>query len=227
MFSRVRSIWTQRPVQGVVLTLILLAGCTNIRNDRTRTKVEGTATGAAAGGILGGVIGGVVSLGSPTYIAQGAIIGAQVGGHAGYAYATSVANKKAQYASREAWLDACIAEAKTTTEKSRDYSKLARQIIARQEREIAAVLKKGEIRPESQARAVAMRGQLDTSITNLNVAIQSWDSVLQAHRQVVQRNRQGPQVEMLSQQVDELNRRQVDLRQDLDSFTALRKKLGP
>jgi len=32
---------------------------------------------------------------------------------------------------------------------------------------------------------------------------------------------------MLSQQVDELNRRQDDLRQDLDSFTALRKNLGP
>jgi hypothetical protein len=213
--------------QGVVVMALVLAGCANIHNDRTRTKVEGTAAGAAAGGILGGVIGGVVSGGSPTYIAQGAIIGAQIGGHAGYAYGTSVANKKAQYASQEAWLDACIAEAKTTTEKSRDYSRLARQIIARQQREIAAVLKNGEIRPESRARATAIRGQLDTSITNLSAAIQAWDIVLQAHRKVVQRYRKGSRVVTLGEQADELSQRQDDLRLDLDSFTALRKNLGP
>ena len=227
MFSRIRSLWAQRPAHGIVVTAILLAGCTNIHNDRTRTKVEGTAAGAAAGGILGGVIGGVVSLGSPSYIAQGAVIGAQVGGHMGYAYGTSVANKKAQYASREAWLDACIAEAKSTADRSRNYSHLARQIIARQQREIAAVLNNGEIRPESRERATAIRGRLDASITNLNAAIQTWDSVLQAHRQVVQQNRREMQANMLSQQVNDLNRQQDALRQDLDSFVALRKNLGP
>ncbi len=166
-------------------------------------------------------------MGSPSYIAQGAIIGAQVGGHAGYAYATSVANKKAQYASREAWLDACIAEARTTADKSRNYSRLARQVIARKGREIAVVLKNGEIRPESRARAAEIREQLDTSITNLNGAIQTWDTVLQAHRNVVRENRPGPQVETLNQEVVDLKRRQDDLRQDLDNFTALRKNLGP
>jgi outer membrane murein-binding lipoprotein Lpp len=211
----------------LVAATIMLAGCANIQNDRTRTKVEGTTAGAAAGGILGGVIGGIASLGSPSYIAQGAIIGAQLGGHGGYAYGTSVANKKAQYASREAWLDACIAEAKATGEKSRNYSELARRVIARQRLEIAGVLKDGEIRPESRARAAAIRAELDANITNLSGAIRTWDSVLEAHREVVRRNQGRPQGEALNQQVDELNASQDALRQDLDSFHAMRKNLGP
>ncbi len=211
----------------MMVAAILLAGCANIHNDRTRTKVEGTTAGAAAGGILGGVVGGIASLGSPSYIAQGAIIGAQLGGHGGYAYGTSVANKKARYASREAWLDACIAEAKATTEKSRQYSELARRVLARQQREIAGVLKNGEIRPESRERAAAIRAELDTNITHLNGAIQTWDRVLDAHREVVRHNQPSPRGEALNRQVDELNASQDDLRQDLDTFHAMRKNLGP
>ena len=55
----------------LIFAPLLLAGCTNIHDDCTRTKVEGTAAGAAGGAVLGGVIGGLVSLGSPTSIAQG------------------------------------------------------------------------------------------------------------------------------------------------------------
>ncbi len=216
------------PVPGIVAgALLLLAGCANIHNDRTRTKVEGTSAGVATGGILGGVIGGIAGLGSPSSIAQGAIIGAQIGGNGGYAYASSVADRKAEYASREEWLNACIAEAKTTAEKSRAYSELARRIIARQQREIAEVLKNGEVRPGSVARAAAIREELDTDITNLSGAIQTWDRVLEAHREVVRRNQGNAQAEALNEQADQLNQWQDDLRQDLESFHALRRNLGP
>jgi hypothetical protein len=215
------------PLHGLAVAFLLLAGCANIHNDRTRTKVEGTVAGATAGGILGGVIGGVVSMGSPTYIAQGAILGAQIGGGAGNAYGTSVANRKAEYATQELWLDACIADAKATTDKSEAYSQLARRIITRQQGEIAAVLKNGRIRPADEARAAELREQLDSDLKNLNGAIQTWDSVLQAHRLVVQRYRGSPQGETLGQQLDELNRRQDDLKQDFESFTVLRKSLNP
>ena len=210
----------------MIAASLLLAGCANIHDDRTRTKVEGTAAGAAAGGVLGGVIGGLVSLGSPSSIAQGALIGAQIGGGAGYAYGTSVANKKAEYASREAWLDACIAEARTTADKSRDYSRLARQVLARQQHELAAVLHNGQILPESQAQAAALRKHMDESISNLGAAVATWDSVLDAHRRVVQHYGQEPQAVSLGRNVNELKQSQDNLRQDLDSFTTLRKSLG-
>jgi hypothetical protein len=189
--------------------------------------VEGTTAGAATGGVIGGVIGGLVSMGSPSYIAQGAIIGAQVGGHGGYAYATSVANKKARYASEEVWLDACIAEARETTEKSVAYNQLARQIIARQTQDIPKVLKTAAIKPESRQRAAEIRKLLDTSLTNLNLAIQSWDGVLKAHRELVEQNRGNPKFQGLTRQVEELQKGQDELHQDYDSFTTLRKELGP
>jgi hypothetical protein len=212
---------------GLAAAAILLAGCANIHNDQTRTKVEGTAAGAVAGGIIGGVIGGAVSMGSPSYIAQGAILGAEIGGGAGYQYGKSVAEKKSQYATEEAWLDACIAEVKSTTGKSQNYNQLAKGLLARQQVEIASILKDGQATPESRDRAAKLRQALDASVTNLNVAIRSWDHVLESHRAVVQRYQPAPQVEALGQQVDELDKSQDELRQDFESFTVLRKELGP
>jgi hypothetical protein len=68
---------------------------------------------------------------------------------------------------------------------------------------------------------------MDTSMTNLNSAVQTWDLVLAAHRRVVARYRQQPQVEKLEEQTVELKQRQDDLHQDYDSFAAMRKSLGP
>jgi hypothetical protein len=138
-----------------------------------------------------------------------------------------VANKKARYASEEVWLDACIAEARETTEKSVAYNQLARQIIARQTQDIPKVLKTAAIKPESRQRAAEIRKLLDTSLTNLNLAIQSWDGVLKAHRELVEQNRGNPKFQGLTRQVEELQKGQDELHQDYDSFTTLRKELGP
>jgi hypothetical protein len=71
--------------------------------DGRKTQAQGSAIGAGAGAIVGGLIGG----------RAGALWGAGIGGAGGFAYGTHVANKKAQYKTTEAWLDACIVEAES------------------------------------------------------------------------------------------------------------------
>ena len=96
--------------------LALPVGCANIANDRTRTQTEGTLAGAGIGALLGAGIG--AATGGSRGALAGALIGATVGGVAGLAYGTSVANKKEEYASEEAWLEACLNEAKSVNQQA-------------------------------------------------------------------------------------------------------------
>jgi hypothetical protein len=107
------------------LVLSLVTGCAT--TDRTRTQGEGTMVGAAAGALLGGLIG--AATGNSDDALVGAAIGAAVGGAAGYVYGTHVANQKEKYASREDWLDACIANVAKVNQETREYNiQLARDI---------------------------------------------------------------------------------------------------
>ncbi len=104
--------------------LFASGGCTNIQNDGTRTRTEGALAGSVIGAGLGAIIGN--QSGSA---GQGALIGAAAGGLAGLAYGNHVANKKSRYASEEAWLNACIAQARSTNASARSYnSKLSSRI---------------------------------------------------------------------------------------------------
>ncbi|MFO8091404.1 MAG: YMGG-like glycine zipper-containing protein [Desulfatiglandaceae bacterium] len=115
-------------IVSVIMALCLSChtSCTTT-NDRARTQGEGAAVGAALGAFLGGVIG--VATGDSKRALKGAAIGAAAGGLAGYAYGTHVANQKAKYASREDWLNACIASIEQVIEETRSYNmKLGEEI---------------------------------------------------------------------------------------------------
>ena len=104
-----------------------LFGCTNIKDDRTRTQTEGTLVGAGVGAAAGAGIGAAVGGGRGALIGAG--IGLLIGGMAGAAIGTHIANEKEKYASEEAWLDACLQQARQTNEQLKTYNEdLAGQI---------------------------------------------------------------------------------------------------
>ena len=105
----------------------LLAGCANIQDDRTRTQTEGTMVGAGVGAATGALIGAIV--GGKKGALVGAGIGGAVGGLAGAAVGTHIADQKEKYASEEAWLDACLQQARQTNDRLKAYNEeLAGQI---------------------------------------------------------------------------------------------------
>jgi uncharacterized protein YcfJ len=88
-----------------IFIFIFIAGCSGMK-DRERTKTEGAVVGSAIGAGLGALVGQYFGGGKGTLIGAG--VGASVGGLAGAAYGDHVANKKAEFASKEAYLKACI-----------------------------------------------------------------------------------------------------------------------
>jgi predicted lipid-binding transport protein (Tim44 family) len=98
--------------------IAFVTSCTNIKDDQTRTRAEGTLAGGAIGALAGGIIGHQSGRGF-----EGALLGAGIGSLAGLAVGDHVARKKARYASQEAWLDACIAQAERVNANARAYNR--------------------------------------------------------------------------------------------------------
>lgn len=141
---------SQKIVRSVSAALLLVFGtsCATTADGR-KTQAQGTAIGAVLGAVVGGAVG--YATGGERGLVRGAAIGAGAGGVAGFAYGTHVAKKKAAYASREAWLDACIASAHRVNSNAYAYSRSLEGRIARLESRARAAR---TARNKSEARAI-------------------------------------------------------------------------
>lgn len=133
---------------SAALVIAFGAGCAATPDGRL-TQAQGTGIGALIGAGTGALIG--AAAGGRNGVATGAIIGAVAGGGIGFAYGTHVARRKAEYASREAWLDACIAQAHRVNSNAYAYSRSLESRIARLEARARAAR---AAKNRSEARAV-------------------------------------------------------------------------
>ena len=186
----------------------MLASCTNIKNDQTRTKAEGTAGGAVAGAVIGGLLGGW----------RGAAIGAAAGGVVGYGVGTHVAHQKAKYANQEAWLNACIAQAEKTNSHARSYNASLNDKISNLEQKInGAKGNKGELQQLKRA-VLTLQNETKQEIKTVNTEISEQNGALgQAG------NAGGTMT--LRTQVDELRSTQSSLNQNETKIADLLRRM--
>jgi len=107
---------------AVVAALSLVSACANIQNDTTRTKAEGTGVGVLAGAGLGALIG--AAIGGKRGAAIGAGIGGAVGGVGGYAYGSTVAERKLAYANEEDRLNGEIVAVARENQELQKYNQM-------------------------------------------------------------------------------------------------------
>ncbi|MCP5158276.1 MAG: glycine zipper 2TM domain-containing protein [Gammaproteobacteria bacterium] len=87
-----------------LLITVLLPGCATAPDGTVDDRQQTIAEGAIAGAVLGGLLGAAVSRNK----ASGALIGAAAGGLIGAGIGSTIADRKAQYASEEDFLVAEI-----------------------------------------------------------------------------------------------------------------------
>ena len=192
----------------------LLFSCTNIKDDETRTKTEGTLTGAGVGAVMGAVIGALLD--GERGAVRGAAIGAGVGGVAGYAYGSHVASQKAQYASREEWLDACLVQAEKSRQTTTAYNARLREELVRLDKETRALesaYKQGQVK---RASLRAEEQRIRQRITETENLIQRTETEISLQNSVVQDARAGGDAEKAAQLEAEVRglREQVDQLKD-------------
>ncbi|ADW16854.1 hypothetical protein Despr_0678 [Desulfobulbus propionicus DSM 2032] len=169
---------------GMVLcTSLVINGCANIKDDGTRTRVEGTGTGAAIGAVAGGVLGQLIG-GDTKATLLGAAIGAAVGGVGGYAYGDHVAGQKEKYAKEEEWLEACIAQAKQKNQELVAYNQDLSRQIATLQAETASLRKKVKDKTARTAKLKENKKTADNLLAAANKELASAKTELEAQNSV-------------------------------------------
>lgn len=115
-------------VFSLVAALTLSPACAHLASDRGRTQAEGLFAGAGIGTLVGLGIG--YWLGGKDGAKKGAAIGAGIGAIGGAIYGNHVANKKAEYATEEEWLNECLAQARASNEDAVAYNKELKATLA-------------------------------------------------------------------------------------------------
>ncbi|MBR4423998.1 MAG: hypothetical protein IKS68_07205 [Mailhella sp.] len=190
-----------------------LAGCANIQDDGTRTKTEGTLVGAGVGAGVGAAIGAIFG-GNTKATLIGAAIGAGVGSLGGFFVGKHVADKKAEYASYEDWLDACITDTANLNEQTRQYNaKLGQDINAldKESKALAAQYKKNaasrdEMRAELR-KVQALQKDSDKNIANLEKDVQKRREAsadAKAHGNAGQAQKLDAEIARLDKQIKEM-----------------------
>ncbi len=137
----------------LLLVSALLAGCST--SDDQKTRQQGAGLGAAGGALIGGIIGHQSGRGW-----EGAFIGAGVGAVAGDIYGQHVSQRKAEFASQEDYLDACIAEASAKHQAVLAQNQKLQNDIASLELELEILAATAESRTVHAERLKQMRKHL-------------------------------------------------------------------
>ncbi len=167
-------------------TLLLpafFAGCT----DSQTTKAQGAGLGALVGAVGGAALGYAID--GSDGAAAGALIGAGAGAIGGFAYGSHVANKKAQYASQEAYLDACIAAASNMNQQVASYNQSLANDIAKLKQQNAALASSGAQKSQKLAHKKAIaakRQQANKNLTRVTDEIRIQSTVLKNERKASQ-----------------------------------------
>lgn len=173
------------PAACLAVTLTFAGtGCSNIHDDSTRTKTEGTLVGGGIGAALGALFGGLIG-GNGKGALIGAGIGAGIGSLAGFFVGKHVADKKAEYASREDWLDDCIAHTRKVTDETREYNaKLSKDIntLDAESKKLRTAYKKKQVEKSDMQKGreavLAMKEDTDKNIKQLQEEVKKDKTVL-------------------------------------------------
>ena len=207
---------------ALVTALALTGACANISDDRTRTQAEGGLAGAGIGGLLGAALGGAID--GRSGAVKGGLIGAGVGTVAGLAYGTSVANKKAQYATEEEWLSACLAEVKNANQQAAAYNSRLQATLAGY-RQGGASSGYDSTNPGTSGRNQNKKA-VQSELKESGEMLAYLDRTISSQQQVVSSTGTSAQTKQLQQQINEMLKQKQLLEQQNRELAAISNRMA-
>ncbi len=207
----------------ILCLTICLSGCANIQNDQTRTTTEGAVVGTAVGAGVGAIIGRFAGS-----AALGAAIGGAIGLAVGTAYGSHVASKKAEYASQEAWLDACIEDAQNkntelvayNTQLKEDVSALDTQIS-----QLAADYKRQTITAENfAATQQAELKKIEERKKETDIYIASMEEEVTIQKEVIadaRKEKNDREADIIETEIVKMEQQLAELRQTSEQLASI------
>lgn len=213
----------QKRVWCLILTIGLMAGCAT---DRQRTQAEGAAVGAGVGAGLGAILGAIV--GGKQGAALGAGLGGVIGAGVGLGVGTHVANKKAQYASQEDYLDALITSARHMNTQIQEYNASLTQDINRFDNETAFLVRQYNERKIRKAALQAKHKETEAKLTEARKRLEVVEKEISIQQEVLRKEKEelkSAQAEdranTLNTEIGQLERRRDELNQQVTTLAAI------
>lgn len=203
----------------------LFTGCTNIKDDTTRTKTEGTLAGAGLGALLGAGVGALAGGGGRS-IATGALIGAAAGGAGGYAYGSHVANKKKGYAASEERLRGMIGRTRGERQSAEAYNSNLRRAIAQQRSELNRISSAKRSGQDVRGDAVRLRKNLDGNIERTNDQLERKTETLNDARETLNEAPAGADRSKLQAEYNSLAKEKALLSQQIKTMNGMKQDLA-
>ncbi|MDL2267276.1 hypothetical protein LJC46_04725 [Desulfovibrio sp. OttesenSCG-928-G15] len=211
----------------VALGTSSLWGCANIKDDKTRTKTEGTLVGGGLGAAIGAGIGALV--GGKKGALIGAGIGTGVGAAVGFGVGTHIANKKAEYASEEDWLDACISEAQKSNEILKEHNRELSAELKTLEKQTAALQKSYASKKSTKAQLSAEKKKIDQRLKNSQQMASAANTEIQEQGKALADARSSgkkAQAAKLEAQINSLKKQKQQLEDNNRKLTAMSSRLS-
>lgn len=199
-----------------------LSGCANIKDDRTRTQTEGTLVGAGVGAAAGAGIGAAVGGGRGALIGAG--IGLLVGGLAGAAVGTHIANEKEKYASEEAWLDACLQQARQTNDQLKAYNEDLTGQIAALDEETRQLQRAYASKATQRRNLVAEQKKIEAKIKEVNQQIAVAENEIAGQQKALasaQASNKSEESALLEAEIAALQRQKANLEEKVKQLASI------
>ncbi len=195
-------------VFSLVAALALAPACAHLATDRGRTQAEGAAVGLGIGAIVGAGVGALI--GGRSGALKGVWLGGLAGLISGLIYGNHVADKKEKYATEEAWLADCLAQAKKSNEEAIAYNEQLKTALA-------AYSAKAE---KSDARAIK-------DVLDMNKKVMaSLDEEVTSQRKAVSLSNPGSQSQELQTQIAALEKQKAELEKNNKELAAIHSRVA-
>lgn len=203
----------------LVLVALLASGCAT--SDQNRTKAEGAGIGAAIGGLAGYLIGDE----------KGALIGAAAGAGAGFLAGREIAKRKAEYASREDFLDAEIARTAEYNETIRAYNEQNEVELAALENEAGALREAYEAGAEQKSALLAKQADIKDRLAQHKELEEDLLAELEVQTEIIEQegaevSEDDPYIAKLEKEVQELRTNIEVLQEDSTQLASIDERLS-
>lgn len=176
---------------AVIVAGSLLPGCATNPDGTMSDRQQTVAEGAVVGAVLGGLLGAAVSNNKGT----GALVGAAAGGLIGAGIGSSIAERKAQYATEEDFLIAEIQRNQEFIQEADGQNRQLYQEIAQLDRESRRLEREYRAGKASRNALASQKASLEKQLTKAKQINSLTEKQLADANQVYQESRQkrGPQ----------------------------------
>ena len=168
-----------RNVGLLVLVVSVMSGCASM-SDQQKTTGQAAGVGAMLGALTGGIIGN-----QSDHAAEGAMIGALAGAAGGALYGNHIANRKAEFASEEEYLDACLAQARQVRDETSQSNELLRSEIEELDQKINETMQASADKESTRDETLALKVELDDKLAKANNNLQAVNDEIRVQQDVV------------------------------------------